>query len=73
MPLSPTLSIKPEQLTRVLKRAVGLSWLQPTYFFPTTEDAQHHDKEHIIETGNGYHNGIVINLRIAIAVYFTKV
>lgn len=57
----PTQTIKHEQLARVLKRALGLSRLQPMYSFLATEDVQHQDDEHIIETSNGNHNGIVIN------------
>lgn len=26
---------------------MGLTWLQPMYFFPVTEGAQHHDSEYI--------------------------
>lgn len=50
---------------------MGLSGLQPTHSFLATEGTQHHD-EHIIETGNGNHNGIVVKLYIAIAIYFAK-
>lgn len=46
---------------------MGLGWLQPTYSFPVTGDAQHHDTEHL-ETGNGNHVCTVIQLYIVIAV-----
>lgn len=51
---------------------MGLSGLQPTYSFLASEGTQHHDDEHIIETGSGNHNGIVVKLYIAIAIYFAK-
>lgn len=47
---------------RISKRVMGLSCLQPTHSFPETGDVQHHDSEYIIETGNGNHIGIMIEL-----------
>ena len=51
---------------------MGFSRLQPTYSFLAIEDTQHHDDEHITETGNGNHNGIVIKMYIAIATYCAR-
>lgn len=53
----------------ISKRATGLSWLQPTYSFLATGDAQHHESEHILQTSNGDHTGIVFELYIAIAIF----
>lgn len=39
---------------------MGLSCLQPTYSFSATGDTQHPDSNHITESGNGDHTGIVI-------------
>lgn len=34
-----------------------------------TGDSHYHDGEHVIETGNGNHIGVVIELCIAIAIH----
>lgn len=47
---------------------MGLSWLQPMYSFPVTEDAQRPDGEHILGTSKGNHTGIVTEQCISIAV-----
>lgn len=39
------------------------------YSLPLTEDAQYHDSERIIKTGNWIHIGIVAELGIALAVF----
>lgn len=67
---SAQLSIK-SQITskRISKTAMDLSCLKPTYTFPTTGEAQHCDGEHIIETSNGNHTGIVTELCIAVAIF----
>ena len=54
---------------RVLKRAMGLSSFQPTYSFLVIGDAQRHDSEHVIGTGNGNHICTVTQLYIAIAIF----
>lgn len=48
---------------------MALSWLQPTHAFSATGNIPRRDSEHIIETGNGNHIGIVIELCMAIAVF----
>lgn len=53
----------------ISKREAGLSWLQPEYSFPVTADTQWHDSEHVIQTGNRDHIGIVIEPYNAIAKF----
>lgn len=38
------------------------------YFFPVTGDAQHHDGEHVVETGNRNHIGTETELSIEIVL-----
>lgn len=58
---------KPKQLAKDFSKTVmGFSWFQPTYSFPVTGDAQHPDGECIIDTSNGDHVDVVIELSIAI-------
>lgn len=68
--IRPTGTIKTKRLSkRILKRATGLTCLQPPYVFPITGDAQSRNYERI-EAGNGDHTGIVIELPIAIAYIY---
>lgn len=68
--LSPAESIKSgQQAAGALKRATGLSWSQHMYSFAGTRDAQGHDGERIMETGNGNHVWVVIQRYTAIAVF----
>lgn len=45
------------------------SCFQPTYFFPVSGDAPHPDGECVIDTSNGDHVDIVIELYIAIVIF----
>lgn len=45
------------------------SCFQYTYSFLETGDSQYCDNELIIETGSDNHIGVLIGLRIAIAIY----
>lgn len=52
--LSPAWNIKIEELAKLTaKRTMALSWLQPTYFFSATGDAQHRDGKRT-ENGDGF-------------------
>lgn len=67
--LSPTQSTKNQTVTKeTLKRAAGLSWFQPMYFFLTTGDAWHCDNEDTLESRNGKHIYIVMQPHVAIAI-----
>lgn len=44
-----------------------MSWLKPMFSLPVTGDTQRHDGEHVIETSNGDHVGIVIEQCAAMA------
>jgi len=48
---------------------MGLSWHQLTHSFLVTGHAQHHDSEHIIETCDGNHIGIVIEMCTVFAIF----
>lgn len=54
---------------KIQKTATALSWLQHTFSFPATEDAQRPDSDHIRETDNGDHIHLVIQLCIEIALF----
>lgn len=50
---------------KALRQSVQNIVIQPTYFFPMTGDAQCHDGEHVVETGNRNPIGTVTELCIA--------
>lgn len=52
-----------------LRRATGLSGLQPVYFFPVTGDTQCCDGKDIIKTSKKNHTCIEMQLYIAIIVF----
>lgn len=68
MYVSQTQSIKTKQLTKNFKVSNRFELASAHVFLPSTGDSQHHDSEHITETGNENHTGMAIKLYIAIAI-----
>jgi len=54
---------------RISKTATVLRWLQSTYAFPLTGEAQCCDGGDVIEIGTGNHIGTVTELCIATAIF----
>jgi len=60
-----------EQQQKNFKERNGLELTSTHVCLPgETGDTQRHDGEHTIETSNGNHTGIVIELCIAITIFF---
>lgn len=55
---------------RLSKRATGLHWLEPTYSFLTTEDAQQLDNKHTVKISNRNAIVLVSERFIAIVIFF---